>query len=51
MLPNQTKTWKDYVFSWPTYIVLGMTLAYTIDKTQVLNPLLNRFWQEKNEVE
>ena len=50
MLPNQTKTtWKDYIFSWPTYLVMGIALAYTVDKTQVLNPLLAKFWKEKEE--
>ena len=45
---NQPKTtWKDYVFSWPTYIVIGIALASTIDQTQVLKPLLNKFWKEE----
>jgi len=49
ILTKPTKTWKDYVFSWPTYIVMGVALAFVVDKTQVLNPLFAKLWKEKPE--
>ena len=49
MLPNQTKNWKDYVFSWPTYLIIGIALTEVVISTKVFNPLITKFWKQKEE--
>jgi len=44
---NPTKNWKDYVFSWPTYLILGIALTDLVIRTEVLQPLITKFCKEK----
>lgn len=45
---NQT-TWKDWVDWWPTYIVLGVSLAYFIDQTGIVPKLTNKLLKKEEE--
>jgi len=45
MLPKQNN-WKSYVDWWPTYLIIGVSLAYFIDKSGIVTKLTNKFFQK-----
>jgi len=45
MKPNTN--WKSYVDYWPTYLILGISLAYFVDKTGVISQLTNKLFTKK----
>lgn len=45
---NETQnTWKSYVDWWPTYLVLGISLAYFIDQSGIISKLTNRLFKKE----
>lgn len=40
-------TWKDWVFSWPTYVIMGVALAALVDRTQILQPVLDKLLKKE----
>lgn len=49
-MPNEnTNNWKSYVDWWPTYLVLGISLAYFIDKTGIVPKLTNKLFKKGEE--
>ena len=44
---NQNNSWKSYVDWWPTYLVLGISLAYLVDQTGIVPQLTNKFFTNK----
>ena len=48
---NPNTNWKSYVDWWPAYIVVGITLAYFVDKTGIVQKLTNRLFTKKAESE
>lgn len=42
-----TNNWKAYVDWWPTYIVLGISLAYFVDQTGIVQKLTNKLLTKK----
>jgi len=40
-------TWKSYVDWWPTYLVLGISLAYFVDQTDIVQKLTNKLLTKK----
>jgi hypothetical protein len=46
---ENTNTWKDYVDWWPTYLVLGISLAYFVDQTGIVQKLTNKLFTKKEE--
>ena len=49
MNPEITNNWKSYVDWFPTYIVIGIALAYFIDKTGIVQKLTNKLFSKKEE--
>jgi hypothetical protein len=49
MKPNNNNNWKSYVDWWPTYLILGVSLAYLIDQTGIIPKLTNKFWKKAAE--
>jgi len=41
--------WKAYVDWWPTYLVLGISLAYLVDKTGIVQKLSAKLFSKKVE--
>ena len=46
---NENNTWKDYVDWWPTYLVLGISLAYFVDQTGIVQKLTNKLLKKEEE--
>ena len=46
---ENTNTWKSYVDWWPTYIIIGISLAYFIDETGIVQKLTNKLFTKKEE--
>jgi len=47
---NETQsTWKSYVDWWPTYLVLGISLAYFVDQTGIVQKLTNKLLKKTEE--
>jgi len=44
---NQNTNWKSYVDWWPTYLVLGISLAYFVDQTGIVQKLTNKFFKKE----
>ena len=44
---NQNYTWKSYVDWWPTYLVLGISLAYFINQTGIIPQLTAKLFTKK----
>lgn len=44
-MPNNT--WKAYVDWWPTYLVLGVSLAYFIDESGIVQKLAQKFTKKE----
>ncbi len=49
MNPETTNTWKSYVDWWPTYLVLGISLAYFVDQTGIVQKLSSKFFKKDEE--
>ena len=45
---NQS-TWKSYIDWWPTYLVLGIRLAYFVDQTGIVQKLTNKLLKKAEE--
>ena len=43
---NQT-TWKSYVDWWPTYLIIGISLAYLVKKTGIVQKLSTKLLNKK----
>ena len=43
-----TKTWKDWVDWWPTYVVLGVSLAYFAHQSGVITNLKDKFFKPED---
>jgi len=41
--------WKSYVDWFPTYLVLGITLAYFVDQTEIVQKLTQKLFTKKEE--
>lgn len=41
--------WKSYVDWWPTYIVIGISLAYFIHQTGIVQKLTNKLFKKDEE--
>ena len=39
--------WKSYVDWWPTYLVLGISLAYFVDQTGIVQQLSRKLFTNK----
>ena len=48
MNPENTN-WKSYVDWWPTYVVLGITLAYFVDETGIVQKITQKLFTKKEE--
>ena len=40
-------TWKSYVDWFPTYIIIGISLAYFIDETGIVQQLSSKLFTKK----
>ena len=40
-------SWKSYVDWWPTYLVLGISLAYFVDQTGIVQKLTNKLLKKE----
>lgn len=49
MNPATTNSWKSYVDWWPTYLVLGISLAYFVDQTEIVQKLSQKIFTKKEE--
>ena len=47
MSTNQNNTWKSYVDWWPTYIMIGISLAYFVDQTGIVQKLSRKLLNTK----
>jgi len=48
-LENQNNSWKSYVDWWPTYLVLGISVAYFVDQTGIVQKLTNKLFKKEEE--
>jgi len=48
-MKENPNTWKSYVDWWPTYLVLGISLAYFIDNTGIISKLTTKLFTKKEE--
>jgi len=46
---NQNNTWKSYVDWWPTYLVLGISLAYFVHQTGIIQKLSSKLFKKDEE--
>jgi len=46
---NENNNWKSYVDWWPTYIVLGISLAYFVDQSGIVQKLSSKLFTKKTE--
>jgi len=44
---NQNNNWKSYVDWWPTYFVLGISLAYFVDKSGIVPKLSTKLFKKE----
>jgi len=44
---KETNTWKSYVDWWPTYLMLGISLAYLVDQTGIVQQLSSKLFKNK----
>ena len=44
---NQNTNWKSYVDWWPTYLILGVSLAYFIDQSGIVQKLTTKLLTKK----
>ncbi len=45
---NETNTtWKDWVDWWPTYLIIGISLAHLVNKTQIISKLQEKLFNKK----
>lgn len=49
MNPETNTTWKSYVDWWPTYLVLGISLAYFVDQTGIVQKITNKILKKESE--
>jgi len=49
MNPENQNTWKSYVDWWPVYLTLGISLAYFVDKTGIVQKLTNKLLKKEEE--
>jgi hypothetical protein len=42
MEQNTNTNWKSYVDWWPTYIVIGISLAYLVHQTGIVQKLTSK---------
>lgn len=47
MNPENTNTWKSWIDWWPTYLVLGISLAYFVDKTGICQKLTEKLFKKE----
>ena len=45
---ENTNTWKSYVDWWPTYLVLGISLAYFVDQTGIVQKLTQKLFTNRD---
>ncbi len=45
----ETNTWKSYVDWWPPYLILGISLAYFVDETGIVQKLSQKIFTKKEE--
>jgi hypothetical protein len=50
-MENQTNNWKSYVDWWPTYLILGISVAYLVNRTKIVQKLTNKLFKNKNKVD
>ena len=43
---NTSTNWKSYVDWWPTYLILGISLAYFVDRTEIVQKLTNKLFKK-----
>jgi len=48
-MQNQTNNWKSYVDWWPTYLILGISLAYLVDQTGIVQKLSSKLLKKAEE--
>jgi hypothetical protein len=48
-MTNENTNWKSYVDWWPTYLVLGISLAYFVDQTGIVQKLSTKLFTKKEE--
>ena len=48
---NETTNWKSYVDWWPTYLIIGISLAYFVSKTGVVQKITNKLFTKTKEEE
>jgi len=41
--------WKSYVDWWPTYLILGVSLAYFINQTGIIQKLTDKLLKKESE--
>jgi len=46
---NNNSNWKSYVDWWPTYLILGISLAYLVDQTGIVQKLSNKLLKKAEE--
>ena len=47
MNPETTNNWKSYVDWWPTYLILGISLAYFVDKSGIVPKLSTKLFKKE----
>jgi len=47
----EKNNWKSYVDWWPTYWFIGISMAYFIHKSGVIQPLIDKLLTKKDESE
>jgi len=48
-MENTNTNWKSYVDWWPSYIVIGITLAYFVHQTGIVPKLTNQLFKKSEE--
>jgi hypothetical protein len=43
---ENNQNWKSYVDWWPTYLILGISLAYFVDKTGIVQKITDQLLQK-----
>ena len=49
MFPKSNNNWKSYVDWWPTYLILGVSLAYFINQTGIIQKLTDKLLKKEAE--
>jgi len=42
--------WKSYVDSWPTYIIIGISLGYLVHSTGITQKLITKLFKKDEKV-